>query len=118
MRQRQGQTGEDRHAADEHRAGAALSELAAVFRAGEAQVLPEYLEQRGVRRDRDRHRLAVHDEGGHYLRRTARHLELDELVHAEGCRRGPGTSKGTAYRPAGSATASRAVGSTPDNASP
>ena len=48
------QAREQRLAVDEHRAGAALAELAAVLRPGEAEVLAQDLEQRAVRRDRRR----------------------------------------------------------------
>ena len=53
---------EHRLAVDEHGAGAALAELAAVLGAGQPEVLAQDLEQRLVRRERDLDRLAVHAE--------------------------------------------------------
>src|SRR2546427_11168145 len=44
----QHQAGKLRHAVDQHRAGAALAQLAAVLGAGEAEVLAQYFEQRLV----------------------------------------------------------------------
>ena len=46
---RQHQAGEHRLAVDEHRARAALAELAAVLGAGEVEILAEHLEQGLVR---------------------------------------------------------------------
>src|SRR5712692_1884391 len=51
--EREQQAGELRLAVDQHRAGAAFAELAAVLGAGEAEVLAQQLEQRLVRRERD-----------------------------------------------------------------
>src|SRR5262249_49631009 len=45
---RQGEAGQDGLTVDEHRAGAALAELAAVLGAGELEVLAQYLEERLV----------------------------------------------------------------------
>src|ERR1043165_9163682 len=57
-----------RHAVDEHRARAALAELAAVLRAGEVQLLAQHLEQRVMRLGRDALDLTVHAEGEHRFR--------------------------------------------------
>src|SRR6267378_6168961 len=65
------ETGEDRRAVDEHRAGAAFAQLAAVFRAREPQVFAQHLEQCLVRRERDLDGLAVQLEGD--LRFSVRH---------------------------------------------
>ncbi len=59
---REGQTREDGFAVDEHRAGAALAELAAVLGAGELQVFAQHLEQRLVAVDEHVHALAVHEQ--------------------------------------------------------
>ena len=58
---------EHRLAVHEHRAGAALAELAAVLGARQAQVLAQHLEQRLVRREGRLDRLAVHDEADQAL---------------------------------------------------
>src|SRR5436190_14511075 len=57
--ERKHQAGELGFAIDEHCAGAALAELAAVLGAGEAEVFAQHLEQRLVRRERSVVRLAV-----------------------------------------------------------
>jgi hypothetical protein len=54
------ETGQHRQAVEEHRAGAALAELASVLRPAEIQVLTKHFEQRLVRREGDLERLAVH----------------------------------------------------------
>src|SRR5204863_3877097 len=56
------QAGEHGCAVDEHGAGAALTQLAAVLGAREAQVLPQHLEQGLVRREGHLDGLAVHVE--------------------------------------------------------
>src|SRR3989442_6331117 len=53
------ETGEDRYAIDEHGAGTALAQLAAVFRAREPQVLPQHLEQGLVRCEGDLDGFAI-----------------------------------------------------------
>src|SRR5256712_9086120 len=58
-REAEHQAGEHRTRIHEHRAGAALAQLAAVLRAGEAQVLAQHFEQRLVRCERDLDGLAV-----------------------------------------------------------
>ena len=57
------QTRQHRLSVEQHRARAALAELAAVFRAGQIQVLTQHLEERLVRGERDLGRLAVDGEG-------------------------------------------------------
>ena len=57
--EREHQAGKHRLAVDQHRAGAAFAELAAVLGAGEVEVLAQHLEQRLVRRERDFDVLAV-----------------------------------------------------------
>ena len=52
----------------EHRAGAALAELAAVLGAGEREVFAQHLEEGLVGRDEDVERLAVHAEGEPHVR--------------------------------------------------
>src|SRR5690348_12122012 len=59
----QHQTRQHRGAVEQHGAGAALSQLAAVLRAREAQVLAQHLEQRFVRREGDFDGLAIELEG-------------------------------------------------------
>src|SRR5207248_3189105 len=56
------QAGEHGRAVDEHGAGAALTQLAAVLGAREAQVLAQHLEQRLVRREGHLDGIAVHVE--------------------------------------------------------
>jgi hypothetical protein len=66
------QAGEHRFAIHEHRAGAALTELAAVLRAGEPQILAEHFEQRLVSGARDIDRIAIHHAREVRLRASAR----------------------------------------------
>src|SRR5262249_34372218 len=56
---RERETGKERHAVHEHRAGAALAELATVLGPGEPQILAQHLEQGLVRRERRLERLAI-----------------------------------------------------------
>src|SRR5213595_2157826 len=53
------QTGEDRRAVDEHGAGTALAQLAAVLRARQPRIFAQHFEQRLVGRERDLDGLAV-----------------------------------------------------------
>ena len=53
------QAREHRLPVEQHRAGAALAELAAVLGAAQVQILTQHLEERLVRRERDLGRLAV-----------------------------------------------------------
>src|SRR2546428_558369 len=71
-RHRQREAREHRRAVDEHGARAALAELAAVLRAGEAELLTKDFEERVVRLRRDGARLAVHAEGEELLRHAGR----------------------------------------------
>src|SRR5207237_3343084 len=64
----QGQAREDRNAVDQHRAGAALAELAAVLRAGELELLAQHFEQGVVRLGGDGVALAVDHEAQQLLR--------------------------------------------------
>ena len=59
---RERQTREHGLAVDQHRARAALAELAAVLGAGELQILAEHLEQRLVAVDERIHALTVHEQ--------------------------------------------------------
>src|SRR5262245_36704895 len=60
---REREAGKERHAVHEHRAGAALAELATVLGPGEPQVLAQHLEQGLVRRERRLERLAIDAHG-------------------------------------------------------
>ena len=60
---RQGEAGEHGLAVHEHRAGAALAELAAVLRADQAEILAQYLEEGLVDRHEHVVRLAVDRQG-------------------------------------------------------
>ncbi len=60
---REGQAGEDRLAVDQHGAGPALPQLAAVLGPGEPEVLAQHLEERPVHRDGDLAALPVDGQG-------------------------------------------------------
>src|SRR5581483_3551221 len=57
------EAGEHGHAVEQHGAGAALAQLAAVLGAGQAEALAQHLEQSVVRGDGDLDGVAVHLEG-------------------------------------------------------
>src|SRR6266851_7282422 len=61
---------------DEHRARAALAELAAVFGAGELHVLSQHLKKRLVHGEQHLRTLAVHVEGQNHPLDVAKHLVL------------------------------------------
>src|SRR5467141_285218 len=62
-RQAEHQAGKDRRSIQQHRAGAAFPQLAAVLRAGESQIFAQHFEQRLVRREGYFLALTIHLEG-------------------------------------------------------
>src|SRR2546422_1167677 len=62
-RETQHQARQDRRSIQQHGARAALTQLAAVLRSGESQILAQYLEQRLMRRERYFLALTIHLEG-------------------------------------------------------
>src|SRR5436309_2054875 len=62
-RETQRQARQDRRSIQQHGARAALTQLAAVLRSGESQILAQYLEQRLMRRERYFLALTIHLEG-------------------------------------------------------